>query len=60
MRIVRFCVQFSGVLAIFVGKTKKGWAADCKSLHKSKKCLTSLMKFDVIVLVLVTLVWKLA
>ena len=25
-------------------KTKKGWAVDCKSLRKSKKCLTSLMK----------------
>ena len=25
-------------------KTEKGWAVDCKSLHKSKKCLTSLMK----------------
>jgi len=23
MRIVRFCVQFSGVLAIFVGKNKE-------------------------------------
>ena len=31
-------------------KTKKGWAVDCKSLHKSKKCLTSLIEnFDVIV-----------
>lgn len=45
MRIVRFCVQFSGVLAIFVGKKqRKDRAVDCKSLHKSKKCLTSLMK----------------
>lgn len=45
MRIVRFCVQFSGVLAIFVEKyQRKDKAADCKSLHESKKCLTGLMK----------------
>ena len=50
MRIVRFCVQFSGVLAIFVGKTRKGWAVDCKSLHKSKKMSYEFDEnFDVIV-----------
>ena len=40
-----FGVQFSGVLAIFVGKKqRKDGAVDCKSLHESKRCLTSLKK----------------
>lgn len=40
MGIVRFCVQFSRVLTIFVEKKqRKDEAVDCKSLQKSKNVL---------------------
>ena len=61
MGIVRFCVQFSRVLTIFVGKNKERMRQltvnHCKNLKMSYEFDEN---FDVIVVVLVTPVWKLA